>query len=86
MAIIRGRPSGTAITMIITARISASSRSVIMPAAPVAKYAPKLPARTILWIRSATAMAMPPIYPNLEMPFARSPNFTLRGDSLSSSC
>ena len=65
IAIMRGRPSGTAMTMMITASMTAStalfSRDIQLPRETETENSGKKERSTIFWNMKATAMAMPPM-------------------------
>ena len=84
--IISGRPSGTAQTMITTARDTALTRSWMITSKPCPKYAPGPPPRRIKLTKYSTAITTAPIYPKVEICFASFASLTFSGESGSSSC
>ena len=89
-AIIIGRPSGTATTMMTTASVTDETRSrriCITLAAEKYAVAPgsSVGLKKIQLIIKAIAMSVPPIYQNLEIVSATLPSLTFSGDSRSSS-
>ena len=86
MAIIKGSPSGTAITIITTANIKTSNKSLNTYIIPRSKYGDTPPATITLWIIKVIAITTAPIYPNFDILSANLESLTFNGLSTSSSC